>query len=676
MCPTDSKGLVGNYCGPTHDSYNDPVVAQHFTTTGESCVSPCSNVGYTNSWCYKAGGGWGNCSITSGYDINGAECKNSCDYRKYPYSWCYLKKGGWNYCGQSTVSSLTQYTYLGSKCLTPCVIDGISSTNKCYNATKRKRECSRVPGLSTDNMKCYTKCDTNQVASMKSWYSCRTASDVWSRCSKFETDPNFYHVHRRVPGSRAYFPVNRIDMALLHTANRENVYEIIDEQGPRSVTFYEAVPRTGLNALYESREYHVDATECLRNWRNRSFQVPPGRNTMRLALGGTETAGVRLDLQSRYMSQTGVPYLNLQLQINGISRRQNRGRSTSIAEAQVPEELVGRFPGRVVDALYRSMNERYCVHIGCFNYTEKNQPGPSRRRGTGELLMVAVKENNSENEVSDTHPDFEGNERNFLEYDIDGLLRDAQNQPDLDGQQNILNENEGNPRNSEENEGINHNYDENEGINRNYGENEGINRNYGENESNGVKGTQENHGEEFSFNHMEMGSSTWENELASGINTNFETPDESTFQEWNSYSGDLLVEKGNAYDDQWVNEIDEQAGNTNNIMQNEKGTEDRDMFYGESKNENSLNNIFVENSNDDSESHLNFNYDNLNDDSFGKRPSTKKEGNEFNDNFGGNTFSTSEGTWGNENDHLEDDTFSNEGLEVSMNNIGFEEGAW
>ncbi|CAL8067926.1 unnamed protein product [Orchesella dallaii] len=363
----------------------------------------------------------------------------------------------------------------------------------------------------------------------------------------------------------------------------------------------------------------------------------------------TERTGVRLDLQSRYVSQTGVPYLNLQLQINGISRTQNRGRSTSIAEAQVPEELVGRFPGRVVDALYRSMNERYCVHVGCFNYTEENQPGPSRRRGAGELLMVAVKENSNENEVSDTHPDFDGKEWNLLEDDIDGLVSGAQNQPDLDGQQNNLNENEGNPRNSYENEGINRYYDENE--------------------SNGVKSTHENHGEEFSFNSMEIGSSTWENQLASGTNKIFETPDESIFQDWDILGVDLQDENGNAYDAQGVNGIDEQAGNTNNFMQNEKGTEDRDMVYGETENEYSLNNIFTENSNDDLESLSNFNFDNLSDDSFGKRPSTKKQGNELNDNFGGNTFSTSKDIWGNEKDPLYD-VFNSEELDYLMNNFG------
>ncbi|CAL8068162.1 unnamed protein product [Orchesella dallaii] len=388
-CYVDQAHHIWDYCGPTTETPSVPVVVQHKTIDGEQCVSACDYLGESYGWCYKAGGSWNKCSPKPYRDINGERCSNTCDYRGETYTWCYLVKGGWGKCGQQTVSSDTQYTFIGSKCLTPCVMDANGDgKNRCYDATKEKRECSRVAGLATNNLKCFSECDYrggNGPPTAYNW--CWTSADTssqWSTCSNVETDPAEFNVHRRSPSrKKVYFPKSRIPLNLTRSGNRDNIVLHRDDQGNRRVLFVERLDREGNNAPYPIRNSeHLQqcAMECLRNWQDRSYFLLEDANTGTLASGGTTSSGIRLDQQSRY-TQNGVEYLNLQMQVNGL-RRNKRGQSTTIGEVQIERDVARQNPQRVIDALLRSIYELYGVHVRRFEYPwdyDENQPGPSKK---------------------------------------------------------------------------------------------------------------------------------------------------------------------------------------------------------------------------------------------------------------------------------------------------------
>ncbi|CAL8068164.1 unnamed protein product [Orchesella dallaii] len=395
-CYTDQVNHIWDYCGQTQETQGFPFVVQQKTIHGVPCLSACTNGWENYGWCSKVGGSWDYCSPKPFHDIYGSRCASNCDYVGESYSWCYLEEGSWEKCGQQSVSSNTQYTFIGSKCLTPCVLDASGDgRNRCYDATKEKRECSRHTGLATNNLKCFSECDYrggNHGGSV-SYDWCWTSQDLrshWSTCSNVATDPEEFNVHKRAPTRKKdIFPKSRIPLNYTKTGSIINIVAHVDDKGNHQVTFMEKLTREGTQAQYpmETSELAACAKSCLENWRSLNYQVLGNSNTGQLAISHEKLSpGIRLDQQTRY-TENGVEYYNLQMQINGL-RRNKRGQSTTCAEVQIEREVMRTNPQRAIDALLRSLYEKYAVHVKRFGYPkefDENQPGPSNRYPHDEL---------------------------------------------------------------------------------------------------------------------------------------------------------------------------------------------------------------------------------------------------------------------------------------------------
>ncbi|CAL8067918.1 unnamed protein product [Orchesella dallaii] len=606
------------------------MVARHLTTNGEYCISPCTSDRATYNWCYKAGGSWGNCSIDVGYDINGAECTDSCGYGKVSYTWCHIKQSPfWNHCGVITETAATEFTYLGSKCLSPCELDVKTLHNTCYDATNVKRECSYAYGVATDNMICTTTCDTNQIASEKSWYSCRTIEGVWKKCSKFETDQAFYNGHRRTirKGEDKPIPkfkVEQIDLKVTQTADRTHIYNHVDNLSHRIATFFEWVNRTGINTPFQvTRDRNFNARECMVRWKRGKFSLKSlDKNTQTLETAGT-SSGVRLDLQSRYRTEDGTTYLNLQLQANGISRRQNRGYSTTIAEAQVPESVVEDIPRYALKALTESLAKRSAIHVGVFNYapraltTTKRPRGPHKGRGAGELLEVVTLENESF-DGPQYHDELV--ETNEWDFDEDDFNDDEQGeQRDLDTKQENTYDVIEFPKSLEE--------------------------------------SLENHGGSDRSDY----SQEKENEEANLANTNFVTTNEPDLNQWDSLRSEIHDNDDYSYN--WANEEDENGLNLND-WQTQVSSDNK--IYEVVENEDLSHHEFKEISDNFGEL-SNYNHEYLTDNSVATNEDNGVDDVEPNDVFGEDDFSDFEVSWGHQNDPF-DDTSIQEDLGGSINN--------
>ncbi|CAL8136288.1 unnamed protein product [Orchesella dallaii] len=312
-----------------------------------------------------------------GYDINGKQCENKiCDYHKgKPYTWCYLGwKDTWNYCGQRTVSSETKHTYTGSTCVTPCVMDREGTINRCFDATKEKKECSRTPYTASNNLKCHSLCDSrggSNDGEPEPFNWCWTSADkssAWSKCSSLRNALEYNRDNNR----KYYFKVSGVDLRLTQSGSLENVFVLVDDQGNSRVTFLEKVERTGNETLFSvdsESDLQRWATECLASWRRNGYKLSQ-INSIELAMAGTGNFGVNLQQRSRY-ERNGMEYVDLQLRWTNVSIEITRNMSANyrvIAEVLVPVNVIKHNPELMIDAFLRSVFEHFAIFIGTFNY--------------------------------------------------------------------------------------------------------------------------------------------------------------------------------------------------------------------------------------------------------------------------------------------------------------------
>lgn len=384
-CYVDN-GRNWDHCGRTLRGPEQVVIGKHRTRTGDYCVSACERAGHAYSWCMTAGGDWDYCSINPGLDVNGRRCADRCDFHGESYTWCTLEVGGWDYCGTVEVDSETEYTYLGTKCVTPCKVKNNSTDNMCFDASRNERACSRMHGVATNDKECVGTCGHSEFGGKTEHYNwCWTDSrkTEWNYCSAIADDPreNIRSTpdwwHRRVD-----FPKEEIRLQLTRSRSLDNVFRFRDEQGNNQITFFEKLARLGASRQYSIRndeEMLGWFTKCMANWAATNSSISSERGNVRLTEAGTRLKGVRLE-QQRYTDYNGAEYVNLQMQVSGLARRQLGGRSGTIAEVQVPIHVVENNPQEVVTAMTLSLHEGYAVHIGRFNYEyEGNRRTPRNR---------------------------------------------------------------------------------------------------------------------------------------------------------------------------------------------------------------------------------------------------------------------------------------------------------
>ncbi|XP_037031668.1 uncharacterized protein LOC119071124 [Bradysia coprophila] len=171
-------------------------------------------------------------------------------------------------------------------------------------------------------------------------------------------------------------PESKIALENTRTKDKKNIEIIGDDTGNKVVTYYEYVDPYKGNEMYSIKnndDMNESVKKCLDSWDNNKGLSPVAQSGTLASYGfdgpQDRKTGVRIDQQERYSHPiTGEDYVNIQIQVNGISRKENGGRSTTIAEAHVPAKLLETMPNKVIGALTNSMRTGKACHIGQSHY--------------------------------------------------------------------------------------------------------------------------------------------------------------------------------------------------------------------------------------------------------------------------------------------------------------------
>lgn len=381
FCHTEANSTTDN-CGITLIGSDTPtIVAKHRTRYGQYCLSTCEKGANTYASCAtKDGGSSDYCSEKPGHDVYGRKCVDTCDYHGEAYTFCHMPDGNWSYCGTIGFDSEIEFTYLGSKCLSPCRLRENSTEMFCYDATRTEQPCSSVHGVATNNLACTGACGTRgNGGHVQSYQWCRThpGQELWSHCSNPEPD---HHLMGTWWNKMEYFPKRGIRSQFLETGSLENLIRYRDDQGSDKVTIYEKVEHGRQYSIQNRADMLAWFTECLNKWRAKRYRVFPQRGTARLADAGSDLRGVRMEQHDWYWDRNRIESINIQMQVRGLTRRQNQWRSIVIAEVHAPVSVVEQEPEHVISALLISLHRGYTVNIARFGYREYEEGERTRGR--------------------------------------------------------------------------------------------------------------------------------------------------------------------------------------------------------------------------------------------------------------------------------------------------------